>query len=298
MSSNSRFPLHCRIAVGLLLIPLALLSVGAIASDKGGNAKNQQPLLKKAPKRLVNEVINERLTFSIGSYVSQGDYTSTKPTDVLSIPFRTSYHRDAWSFSAQIPYLYISGPENVLVIREGGDTVVEASDEDKQRQGLGDLRLSTKYSLPWRPLSNSRLNIGAGIKLPTGDEDENLSSGEIDYQVFTGGYIRNGAWIKEARVGYQWMGDTSDTDYNNRSFFSLGGRYLISRSQSVGANFRFKEASSNRSENIRSISATFQQKLNYGWKVSFTAGTGFGESTADAFGGLSISKSFVRKKQR
>lgn len=251
-----------------------------------------------APKRLTRTTTHEKLTFAVGSYFSHGDYSSTKPTDVISVPFRISYQRNQWSFNAQLPYLHISGPENVLVIREGGETVVEASDQDTQRQGFGDLRLSSQYVLPWQPINKARWHLGGGVKVPTADENENLGTGEFDYHLYTGGYYRQGSWIMDGKVGHQWMGDTDDTDYNNRVFFSLGGRHLLSRSQSISLHYSHKDASSDRSEAVESLTASFHQKLNYGWKVSFSAGMGLSDSSADVFGGLQISKSLIRKKRR
>ncbi|GLQ33325.1 transporter [Litoribrevibacter albus] len=255
------------------------------------------------PKRLRgaqtdDQFIHEKLTFAIGSYFSHGDYSSTEATDVISIPFRASYQRDNWSFHAQIPYLNITGPENVLVLREGGELIIEASEEDTRRQGFGDLRLSSQYALPWKPFPNTGLNIGGGIKLPTADESEHLGTGETDYQLFSSGYLRSGRWITDLKVGHQWMEDTDNTDYNNRLFFSMGERYLFSRSQSLSLSYSHKEAATESSEAVQSLTATFHQKLNYGWKLSFSAGMGFGESSADYFGGLQISKSFIRKKRR
>ncbi len=250
-----------------------------------------------APKRLAVKTEQEKLTLGVGTYISHGDYTTDRSTDVVSMPFRVSYSRKDWSFNAQIPYLYIDGPANILVLREGGETITQASKDDKQRWGFGDLRFSSQYSLPWRPIKNSRFHVGGGVKLPTGSEDENLSSGEFDYNAFTGGVWRNGRWVTNARVGYQWMGDTDKTDYNNRIFISTGGKYLFNRAQSLGVSYRFKEAATERSQPIRSLTSYFNQKLDDGWKLSFAAGMGFSESSADYFGGLQVSKTFVRKTQ-
>ncbi len=267
-------------------------------SDANSGTKTEHVRVINPPKRQTRSVTHEKITLGIGSYFSHGDYKSDKATDVLSIPLRLSYHRNAWSIHAQIPYLNISGPENVLVLREGGEPLMESSERDTRRDGLGDLRLTTQYILPWKPFPKTSLNLGGGVKFPTADDGENLGTGEIDYHLFTGGYIRSGRWILDAKVGHQWMGDTPDTNYNNRPFFSIGGRHLISRSQSISLHYRHKEASSEFSEAVRSLSTSFHQKLNYGWSLSVTAGMGFGESSADYFGGFQISKSFIRKKRR
>ncbi|GAA3935963.1 hypothetical protein GCM10022277_35550 [Litoribacillus peritrichatus] len=274
-----------------------------VHQDSGTRAKSGKPIVlkkkqaKDAPKRLKVKTEHEKLTLGVGAYMSHGDYTTDRSTKVFSMPFRASYSLRQWRLSAQIPYLYIDGPANILVLREGGETITQASKEDKQRWGFGDLRLNGQYSLPWVPVKNSLFHLGAGVKAPTGSEDENLSSGEFDYTVFTGGSWRDGRWVANARLGYQWMGDTDETDYNDRTFVSIGGKYLYNRTQNFGVSYRFKEAATERSQPIRSLTTYFNQQLKEGWKLSFAAGLGFSESSADYFGGLSISKSFVSKKR-
>lgn len=286
----------------LMLVCVPNQSAANPQPDNSVEGHNQIPRpLHKAtstPRRLTRTTIQEKLTFSVGSYFSHGDYRSDQPTDVISVPFRVSYQRDAWSIHAQLPYLHMSGPENVLVIREGGEMLLEHSKKDIKRQGFGDLRLSSQYLMPWPSNKHTRWYLGGGIKLPTADEDENLGTGEYDFHLYTGGYYRTGRWIIDSKIGHQWMGDPPNTDYNNRTFFSLGNRYLINRSQSIGLAYRYKEASSDRSSDVQSLTTSFHQKLNYGWKVSFSAGMGFGDSSADVYGGIQISKSLIRKKRR
>jgi len=284
----------------------------------------------RMPRRLGQTYIRERLSFSSGINYSQGEYyygedsfdsggpdtgSADKNTYISSMPFRVKYGQGDWSFSAQIPYIYITGPASVITVGDGIESDFTISQFERKRWGLGDLRLGAQYKLPLikfpkshssaKPSSlsidnlfdSARFHIGANIKIPTASEADNLGSGEFDYSAYTGAYIRSGRWLSNARLGYQIMGDTDDTNYHNRWYTSLGGNYILSKQHSLGLSYYFKQASSARSEAVRSLTGSFNWRLTHGWRIGLSAGTGFSRSSADIFGGFQITKTFVRKRR-
>jgi len=266
------------------------------------------------PKRLKRDLIKEKLSFSTGFNVSQSDYFIDKEpigetTEIRSLSFRVKYGRGDWNLSAKIPYIYIAGPGDISISPAG-----TVSHVDKKRWGFGHLRLGAQYklllvkfrsgqngsSMPFsfigKHFDSVGFHIGATVKTPTANDQ--LGSGELDYSVYSGTFLRSGRWVANARLGYQLMGDTKKTNYNNRWFSSLGGYYVLSKVHSLGLSYYFKQASIQAREPIRNLSTSFNWRLPKGWRLGLYLGTGFSQSSADISSGIIITKTFVRKKRR
>jgi len=262
---------------------------------RNNRASSQTKNISRMPKRLRGTFFREKLSFSSGINFSQGEYSSEvegvdKNTDISSIPFRIKYGQKDWSMSAQIPYIYITGPASVISVGDGIESDFNISEVERKRWGFGDLRLGAQYKLPAKRISDPRLHFGTRIKVPTASEKDDLGSGEIDYSFYTGGYVRTGRWVSNARLGYQLMGDTETTNYNNRWYASIGGNYVMSKQYSAGLNYYFKQASSSQSEAVRNLSTSFNWRLPQGWRLGFSIGTGFSRSSADISSGINITK--------
>ena len=279
----------------------AILSIFLLIGSTATIAQNdtaKQVSTKKQPQRIHSpKFLREKLSLSIGSYFSHGEYNTDKATDIFSVPLRIGYSRNDWRISAQMPYLHISGPARVIAISDGAEVIDTSAEGNRQRWGNGDLRLSAQYQLPVLFKSKARAHIGSTVKAPIASEKDDLGSGEFDYSIFSGGYLRFGRWVSNGRIGYQFMGDTQETQYNNRWYASLGGYYLINRAYSAGVSTYFKQAATETSESIKTISTYFNWRLPKGWRCNFSIGTGFSESSADLFGGFQVTKSFVRKRR-
>jgi len=273
------------------------------------------------PKRLNQQIIKEKLSFSTGFNFSQSDYyvdgtAVDETTDINSLSFRVKYGRGDWNVSAQIPYIYVTGPASVLTTDDGLSDDFNISQVDKKRWGFGNLRLGAQYKFPVIKLRSNQLgsnipfsfigkyfdsvgfHIGTSIKAPTASEKDQLSSGEIDYSVYSGTFLRSGRWVANARLGYQMMGDTKETNYNNRWFSSFGGYYVLSKVHSIGLSYFFKQASAGSREPLRNLSTSFNWRLPRGWRLGMYLGTGLSRSSADISSGINITKTFVRKRRQ
>jgi len=213
------------------------------------------------------------------------------------VPFRIGYSRNDWNFSAQIPYLYISGPASVIAISDGTEVIDTRAEGKRQRWGNGDLRLNAQKQLPLFFKSKARMHIGTSVKVPIASDKGDLGSGKFDYSLYSGSYLRSGRWVSNGRIGYQFMGDSSETQYNNRWYASLGGSYLFNRAYSAGLSTYFKQAATQSSEPIRTVSTYINWRLPKGWRCNFSIGKGFSEASADLFGGIQVTKTFVRKRR-
>jgi hypothetical protein len=277
-----------------LLASNAFGQEGEVAED----SKIQGHSISKAPKRIHrSKLIRERLSFAFGAFYSQGEYGTDKNTNTFSIPLRLSYSRNDWRISAQMPFSFVDGPASVIAIRDGVEVVEKIAIGQRQRGGNGDLRISAQHQLYTSRRRESGSYAGTTVKVPIASEAEGLGSGEFDYSFFVGGYLRYGSWVANGRVGYQLMGDREETDYQNRWYASFGGRYRIDRYKSIGASAYYKQRSIDTSDSIQSLTSYFNLRMNDGWRMSLSLGTGFTESTSDLFGGIQFTKSFVRKRR-
>lgn len=272
--------------------------------NKAHNPAKKGVKRQKAPKRILSaSLIRERFSFGFGSFYSSGDYGlidedgNEKSTEIFSIPLRASYSRQDWRFSAQIPYLHISGPASVIAISDGAEVLEKVAEGERQRWGNGDLRLSGQYQWYRSTPRKYGSHIGTSIKLPVASKKADLGTGEFDYSLYLGGFLRSGSWINNGRIGYQVMGDTDETDYNNRLYLSLGTHYLIDREYSAGFNAHYKQAAVDSGDSISTLSASINKKMAGGWRVGLSFGTGLTDASADYFGGVQFTKSFVRKRR-
>src|SRR6266508_3493473 len=88
--------------------------------------------------------------FSLGSglHFSTGKYGGSTSTNILSIPLTAKYDTDVWTFKAVVPYLRISGENDVVpgVGRVGRGTRGRAGDRTTAA-GLGDSTVSATYNV-------------------------------------------------------------------------------------------------------------------------------------------------------
>lgn len=277
---------------------LLLLSAKVAFADSSSNDLKQEKSKSEAPKRIQSSaILREKFSLGFGALYSIGDYGTNKDTEIFSIPFRASYSRQDWRFSAQMPYLHISGPASVIAISDGAEVLEKIAEGRRQRWGNGDLRVSGQYQFFRSARRDLGANVGSTIKLPIASKKADLGSGELDYSLYTGGFVRTGSWMSNGRIGYQIMGDSEETDYNNRLYASFGSYYLIDRRYSAGINAHFKQAAVDTSDPIKSISASLNMRLQGGWRVGLSMGTGLTDSSSELFGGVQFTKSFVRKRR-
>ncbi len=150
-------------------------------------------------------------SFSAGVDYTSGDYGEAQDTTIYQIPLTAAYRGNNWSFAITVPYVDLEGSGNIIPGAAGGvggggaggaaaglgiggggiDLGISLPGQSPspapvpppvpttiQEQGLGDATLSLSFA-PFRHESGGGLTIGAGARLPTGDEDKSLGAGEV-----------------------------------------------------------------------------------------------------------------------
>ncbi len=220
---------------------------------------------------------------------SSGDYGNAIDTEIWYVPLTLKYKAFPWTAKVTIPWLEITGPGGVvgggesLVIVDGG-TVVRTTES-----GLGDIVAGLTYSLDPVTPASILLDFTGKIKFPTADEDKGLGTGEFDYTIQLDASKNIGRLTPLATLGYKFRGDPDGLDFNNSFFISLGAAYKINEQFSTGATLDFREAATDRSDDVVEFFAYFNWKLNRQWSLNTYGVAGFTDGSPDEEVGMQIS---------
>lgn len=216
-----------------------------------------------------------------------GEYTSLKLSDgsdstVWYAPFSARLGIGNWTVRATVPYVSITAPQDLIVLidddptgaavggngrpRSGGGTA-----ETRTVSGLGDSSLSLTYSFD--DLADTALyaDLGARVRLPTGDASKGTGIGATDYGLQSelgidldrGGVALNG--------GRRYLGHVSGLDRVNgwqagaAAWLSLGPHALL------GAYYDWRMASERDLSDPREAGLYLSYRLSRAWKVRLDA---------------------------
>lgn len=226
---------------------------------------------------------------SAGFDYSKGDYGDDEDTKIVAIPMSVSYAKFPWTGKLSIPYLEIDGP-GVVVGGADGRTIVEGAGGTTESSGLGDTVASLMYSFDTWSENAPYVDVTAKVKIPTGDEDEDLGTGAFDYRAQVDLAQPMGDWMPYGTLGYQVFGSSDDYDLDNRFYLSLGTDYRITKATRVGLVYDFKQAASE--DNVSEASAYVSHKLNAEWTVNAYTVAGFSDGSPDWALGSQVSRKF------
>lgn len=190
------------------------------------------------------------LAVAAGLDFSHGDYDDPIDTDLWYAPVTATYlfdHVPWWperwdqlEISFTIPYLRIDGPGNFFIDERGFDQF-----ERTREEGLGDMLLSGTYI--WYPSAGSFWPIaefGVQWKIPTGDVDRGLGTGESDVALELDLSRTWGRFTPFVTLGYRFIGDPDEGQLNDAWFASLGFAARVAPRFSAGLYWTWIEATS------------------------------------------------------
>jgi hypothetical protein len=159
-------------------------------------------------------------SISIGGEYSRGDYGTGTAVDLLSLPLTLEYAEPRYAWSVSVPYLWVSGPGNVVVSGRGMGRLspTRTSSASRTDSGMGDVTASGTVRLwdetarrPWAALT-------AKAKLGTADETRRLGTGENDYAL----QLELAKDAVFGHVGYKVLGQPQDVDYRDIWYGAAG----------------------------------------------------------------------------
>jgi hypothetical protein len=186
-----------------------------------------------------------QLTGTFGLGYSNGDYGTSRNTNVLLGLPTLSVETGNFRLSASMPYMRISGRGLVIFDAAGNPIVVNrrTSLPPLTRTGWGDLNLSASYTIPAMALDGFEVRLTAGTKVPTASTRRRLSTGEADFSFSTDISRQFGKWTPFLTVGYLVPGRPATFRLYNTTSVSAGTSVELTDTLVATASYDYDSAS-------------------------------------------------------
>ncbi len=211
----------------------------------------------------------ENSLWQVGSSISflTGDYGEEDDTDMWYVPLGVKRYFSKGDVALIVPYVDISLGGGATFV---GDGVVAVPGGVDGGSGIGDIILKGRYYATQQENLWPFIDVGAGLKLPTADEDKGLGTGEADltFLVEITRVLENN-WIVLAELGYTFIGEPSGTDLDNRFIYSIGAARKINEQVMLSSYLDGRTAIAAESE--ESLSILFIGEYEYRPDLRFDA---------------------------
>lgn len=238
---------------------------------------------------LLSQAALADVTVKTGFDYSSGTYGTNTRTEITSIPVIASYETGDWTFKATVPYVRITGADNVVagvgVVKQSATTVRTAS-------GLGDITTAATYTVFSDPSTQFGVDVTGKIKFGTASSSQGLGTGQNDFWALVDIYRKYGDLTYFGGVGYGVLGSSSTLQLKNVVSANAGVSYKLNRQASLGTMYDFRTKSADTGFNQRELTAFYSQKLNGGYKLQAYASKGFSDGSPDWGTGLNVGYSF------
>ncbi|MFN2367335.1 MAG: transporter [Desulfurivibrionaceae bacterium] len=242
----------------------------------------------------------KKFAVGMGMEYATGDYGTDITTDSLRIPLTVDYFpTDRVSFELIAPYIYqdnsntyISSGTRVPFERSGGMRRTAPSDPNDSVSGIGDVTLTARYLLQKESKTLPGLRPLLYLKLPTGDEDKALGTGEFDIGGGIGIFKWIGQWYTFVEGRYIFQG--SNDALGLEDFGTLEGEIGYPLTRKFFPSFSLWWASSP----VDDVSSLAEARLKGTYRIDKTTaingylGTGLTDTSADFGAGLALFFSF------
>lgn len=228
-------------------------------------------------------------TLKTGFDYTTGKYGTDTSTEITAIPFIGSYETGNWTLKASIPYIRITGADNVVA---GVGAVRRTVTTTRTDTGMGDLTTSATYSFMLDPKSQTGVDVTGKVKFGTADSERGLGTGENDYWIMVDPYTKMGNVTWFGGLGYGVLGSSDTLKLKNVVSGNAGLSYKLDQKSSVGAMFDYRSRSTDTGFAQRELTAFYTRKLGDSYKMQAYATTGFSDGSPDWGGGINVGYNF------
>lgn len=228
-------------------------------------------------------------TLKTGFDYTSGKYGTNTRTEITAIPFIGTYETGNWTLKASIPYVRITGSDNVVA---GVGAVRPTSTAVRTDTGLGDLTTAATYSFMVGPKSQSGIDVTAKIKFGTADSDRGLGTGENDYWILIDPYTKVGDVTWFGGIGYGMLGSSDTLKLKDVVSANAGLSYKLDQQASIGAMMDYRSRSTDTGFAQRELTGFYSRKLGGGYKLQAYATKGFSDGSPDWGGGVNVAYNF------
>ena len=228
-------------------------------------------------------------TVKTGFDYTSGKYGTNTRTEITAIPFIGTYETGNWAFKASIPYVRITGSDNVIA---GVGAVRQTTTAVRIDSGLGDLTTAATYSFMIDPKSQFGIDVTGKVKWGTADSDRGLGTGENDFWILVDPYAKFGNVTYFGGIGYGMLGSSNTLKLKDVVSANAGLSYKLDQQASVGAMLDYRSRSTDTGFAQREVTGFYTRKLGGGYKLQVYATKGFADGSPDWGGGLNVAYSY------
>ncbi|TAN06018.1 MAG: transporter [Rhodanobacteraceae bacterium] len=242
------------------------------------------------------------VTASAGFDYSSGTYGTPFSTDIWDVPFSVGYQGDRWSVKLTVPWVSISGANDVIpgIGRvknnnphgrgkgrgngngNGGITPVPPVTETTgSASGLGDIVAQATYGLVRDDADSFGLDLTGKVKFGTASADKGLGTGQNDYGVNLDAYKGFGAWTAFGGAGYMKYGSSQYIVLHNGWNANVGAGYKLDASDDIGAYFYYRQKISDFGYAQRELTGYWNHRFGSDWRLQAYVLGGFSDGSPD-----------------
>ncbi|WP_420472749.1 hypothetical protein [Noviherbaspirillum sp. ST9] len=228
-------------------------------------------------------------TVKTGIDYTSGKYGTNTRTEITAIPFIGTYETGNWTFKASIPYVRITGSDNVIA---GVGAVSQTATTVRTDSGLGDLVTAATYSFMIDPKSQFGVDVTGKVKWGTANSDRGLGTGENDFWILVDPYTKIGNVTYFGGIGYCMLGSSATLKLKDVVSANAGLSYKLDQQASVGAMLDYRSRSTDTGFAQREITGFYSRKLGGGYKLQAYATKGFADGSPDWGAGMNVAYSY------
>lgn len=221
----------------------------------------------------------------VGVSYSRGDYGLASDTEILLAPVSIVYETQAWTIRATVPVVRLEGP--AAFVADGGPGAGgPARGNSATTTGLSDATIGVTYK-SIRHIGGLHTDLTARVKLPTGNEDRGLGTGEIDYHAQIDFYQTFDRITPYVALGYRVLGD-GRYQLDDGFFANAGIGFNVAPGTCIGTSLKWRQHIVNGADAALEGTIFAYQKLSENLSGTLYALKGFSDASADYGMGLSL----------
>lgn len=221
---------------------------------------------------------NAKFTLETGMNYNTGKYGGTQSTSILYVPVTGKYQGKSWTLKLTVPYLQISGPNNVI---NGVGSTGAASTTSTKRSGLGDVIVAATRKVYNTDSSRLMVYMTGKAKLGTANSAQGLGTGKNDYSFQSEVYQLTGSLTSFGTLGYKVYGKPPGYTLNDVFYGFLGGSYKFDQETNGGMMLSLAQKSTATGSSRMEAIIFASRKLDNSMKVQGYVLKGFTRSVPD-----------------
>lgn len=229
------------------------------------------------------------LSLETGAHYNTGNYGTAIPTRIKSVPLTIGYESLPWTLKLTIPYISISGADNVIA---GLGSLPNTTPLTRTASGLGDIVAAATYNIYNNGISRLGIDLTAKIKLGTGDRERGLGTGKNDYGTQVDLYQNTDRWTFFGSLGYSIMGSSELIPLADVFNAGIGATYALGAANIAGLMFDYRQKESPTNPSQRELTVFLTHKIDKTWKTQTYLLKGFSDGSPEWGGGLSVTYVF------